>query len=207
MKKHFVWMAALILLPLLGQSQNKFGIRAGLSTPNLDKETVQQNGLTVAIKDAKYGFHIGLFSRFYLGEKLYLQPEALFNSSKVDFDVSDFGQGLMNTVLEESYQNLDIPLMLGYKIGPLRLEGGPVGHIHIASKSELEEEVTFYTQRFQNFNMGYQAGLGLDIWQFVLDVRYEGNFENFGEHMTVSGQQIRFSQNPSRWVMTLGFAF
>ncbi|HFA47573.1 MAG TPA: PorT family protein [Bacteroidetes bacterium] len=207
MKKSAFCIIALLALPFLGQAQGKFGVRAGLSTPNLDKETIDQNGLKLAIKDAKYGFHIGLFGRVPLGAKLYLQPEVLFNSNSVDFDVTDLGDGLINTVLTEKYQNLDIPLMLGYKLGPLRLEAGPAGHVFLKSKSELEEGVTGYMQRFKDFNLGYQAGLGLDIWKLLVDVRYEGNFNNFGEHMTIAGEQINFSQNPSRWVMTVGFAF
>ncbi len=207
MKKQIIWALALSILPIFSQAQVKFGLRAGLSTPSLDKETVDQGGLTLAIKDAKYGFHLGFFSRFPLGEKFYLQPEALFNSNTVDFNVTDLSEGLVNTVLNEKYQNLDIPMMLGYKIGPLRLEAGPVGHVFIASKSELEGEISNYAQRFKDFTLGYQTGLGLDIWRLLVDVRYEGSFNNFGEHMQIGGEQIKFSQNPSRWVMTVGLAF
>ncbi len=207
MKKQVIWALALSIVPFFTHAQVQFGVRAGLSTPNLDKETIDQNGLNLAILDANYGFHLGLFSRFPLGEKLYLQPELLFNSNTVDFNVTDMSEGLVNTVLNEKYQNLDIPFMLGYKIGPLRLEAGPVGHVFIASKSELDDELSTYDQRFNDFNLGYQTGVGLDIWRLLVDVRYEGSFSNFGEHMQVGGEQIRFSQNPSRWVMTVGLAF
>ena len=96
--------------------------------------------------------------------------------------------------------------MLGYKLGPLRFEGGPVGHVHIRSKSDLDE-LDGYEQRFEDFQLGYQIGGGLDIWKFLIDVRYEGNFNNFGEHMHIAGQEVRFSQNPSRIVFTLGYSF
>ena len=87
MKKSIVWVLALLIIPIVSQAQNefKFGIRAGLSTPNLDKETINQNGLNLAIKEAKYGYHLGLFMRAPLGNTFYLQPEALFNSNTVDF--------------------------------------------------------------------------------------------------------------------------
>jgi len=190
--------------PLMGQ--NNFGIKAGLSSENLGFEEIQTNGLRLAIKDAAYGFHLGLFARAYPGARLFIQPELLFNSNTVDFTVNDIADGLVNKVLHEKYQNLDIPLLVGLKFGPLRLDAGPVGHIHIASKSELGE-ISNYSKRFKDFTVGYQAGLGLDIWKILLDVRYEGNFTNFGDHMRIGGQEIAFSQNPNRWVISAGFAF
>ena len=208
MKKSALWVLALLLFPIIGQAQFKFGVRAGLSTPNLDKESINQNGLNLAIKDAKYGYHAGLFVRAPLGETFFLQPEVFFNSNTVDFEIGEMGNGLVTTILNEKYQNLDIPVMLGAKLGPVRFEGGPVGHVFIKSKSELEGEVAGYTQRFKNFKLGYQAGIGLDIGQRLLfDVRYEGNFNDFGEHMMIFGEQVNFSQNPARIVATVGIAF
>ncbi len=208
MKKSFIWALALLFIPMLSQAQFKFGVRAGISTPNLDRESINQHGLNLAIKEAKYGYHLGLFARAPLGETFYLQPEVLFNSNTVDFEIGELGNGFVGNVLNEKYQNLDIPMMLGLKLGPLRLEGGPVGHVFVQSKSQLEGEVAGYTQRFKDFTMGYQAGLGLDIGRrLLLDVRYEGNVNDFGEHMRIAGEQINFSQNPSRIVMTVGFAF
>ena len=208
MKKSFIWALALLFVPIMSQAQFKFGVRAGLSTPNLDKESIDQQGLKLAIKDANYGYHLGFFARAPLGEKFYLQPEVLFNSNTVDFELGELGNGIASNVLNEKYQNLDIPFMLGLKLGPIRFEGGPVGHVFVQSKSELEGEIVGYTQRFKDFTMGYQGGLGFDIGKrLLLDVRYEGNFNKFGEHMAIAGEQIKFSQSPSRVVMTVGIAF
>jgi outer membrane protein with beta-barrel domain len=206
MNKSAIVILALIVTfaPLMGQ--NNFGIKVGLSSENLSFEEIRTNSLSLAIKDAAYGFHIGFFARGYLGGRVFIQPELLFNSNTVDFTVSDLAGGLVNKVLKEKYQNLDIPLMTGLKFGPLRLEAGPVGHVYIASKSELGEIPT-YTKRFKNFTLGYQAGLGLDIWKILLDVRYEGNFTKFGDHMRIAGEEVAFSQNPNRWVMSVGLAF
>ncbi|MFQ5445422.1 MAG: porin family protein [Saprospiraceae bacterium] len=202
---------AIIILAFFGgictiYGQNNFGIKVGLSSETLNFEEVQTSGLSLAIKNASYGFHIGLFARGNLSNRVFIQPELLFNSNTVDFTVTDLADGLLGTVLTEKYQNLDIPVMAGLKYGPLRLQAGPVGHVHIASKSELGE-ISNYKERFKDFTLGYQAGVGLDIWRLLLDVRYEGNFTKFGDHMRVGGEQIKFSQNPNRWVMSVGLAF
>ncbi len=206
MKKIALLAFAVLSFAIYSNAQIRFGFRAGLSSSQLNSETIEQNGVSVAIKDANYGYHLGVFGRAKLGEHWYLQPEAVFNSTSVDFQVTDFGEGFMDEVLTEKYRNLDIPLMVGYKLGPLRAEAGPTGHIYVASNSELEE-IGSYDRRFNDFNLGYQAGLGLDIWKVTLDLRYEGNFQKFGEHMTIGGEQINFSQRPARWLMTVGFSF
>ncbi|MBK9012648.1 MAG: PorT family protein [Saprospiraceae bacterium] len=187
-------------------AQIRFGIRGGLSSSQLNQESIQTNGVSLAIKDANYGYHLGIFGRAKLSKHWYLQPEAVINSTSVDFVVTDFSDGLVDKVLTEKYRNLDIPLMFGYKLGPLRAEAGPTGHVYMASKSELEQ-IGGYERRFNNFNLGYQAGFGLDIWKLMIDLRYEGNFEKFGDHMSIGGQQVNFSQSPTRWLMTVGLSF
>ena len=207
MKKLAFLVIAILFLSMNAGAQIRYGLRAGLSSTNLDKETIQTNGVSLAVKDADYGFHFGLFARGRLTEHLYIQPEVVFNSSTVHFTVTDLQDGLMDKVLSETYRNLDIPLMLGLKLGPLRLEGGPVGHVYVASKSELEDEISGYEKKFNDFSLGYQAGVGLDIWKILLDLRYEGNFTKFGDHMRIAGNDVKFSNAPTRWVLTAGFSF
>ncbi len=206
MKKSISLTTAFFLLVFAAQAQVRFGIRSGLSSSQLSSETIQSNGLSLAIKDASYGFHFGVFGRLKFNERWYLQPEAVLNSTSVDFEVTDFGDGFQDKVLTEKYRHLDLPLMVGYKLGPLRLEAGPTGHVYVASKSELEQ-IGSYDRRFNDFTLGYQAGVGLDLWKLTLDLRHEGNFDRFGDHMSIGGQQVNFSQRPTRWVMSVGFSF
>ncbi len=209
MKKIALVIPIVLLFSLFAEAQHqmiRYGLRAGLSSSNLDNDVFQKNGVSLAIKEASYGYHFGLFARAHLGKHVYLQPEAVFNSNSVNFTVDDLQQGLMNTVLKEKYQNLDIPLMLGLKLGPLRLEAGPTGHVYIASKTELDQ-IGGYERRFNNFTLGYQVGGGLDIWKILVDLRYEGNFTRFGDHMRIAGEEVKFSDKLSRWLLTIGFSF
>lgn len=207
-KPLFIFLAlALLPIALSAQHRNNFGIKAGLHSQNLDRETINANGLSLAIREANYGFHIGLFGRLYLGEKFHLQPELLFNSAKVDYTLNDLSQNLASKVVSETHQNLDIPLIAAWQLGFLRIGAGPVGHVHIASQSDIEGEAPSYTQRFEDFNLGYQAGVGLDFWRLVVDLRFEGNLSRFGDHMYFAGEQVNFSQRPSRWLLSVGYAF
>ena len=210
MKKSFVLIFA-ICFTIMASAQVKFGIKGGLSTVDLNPsqlvvtnmDDVKDLGLT--IKDAKYGIQLGLFTQINLG-KIFIQPELMFNSNTVDFDVEDFSSGAANMVLSETYQYLDIPIILGLNVGPLRLGAGPVSHVFINSKSELFD-LDGYEQKFKDMTWGWQAGVGLNLWKLMVDVRYEGNFSKFGNHINFNNQQFNFDQTPGRFIATVGISF
>ncbi len=193
-------------------AQVKFGVRGGLSSTDLKPSSFiftnpdDLEAFTLSTKEAKYGYHLGIFLQAG-GEKVFIQPEILFNSSSVDYSlVSGMAGELVTNVFNETYHNIDIPIMLGFKLGPLRLQGGPVGHVHIDSSSELTD-FQGYEEKFKTFTYGYQTGIGLDFWKFVIDVKYEGNFSKFGDHFSFFGNQYNFDNRPGRIVASLGIAF
>lgn len=190
-------------------AQFKFGIRGGLSTSTEITDNLRifgdngQEELSLAVEEARYGIHGGIFFQFEIRNFL-IQPEILFNSNSVDFQIDDFrAGGIVDAVRREKYQNLDIPILFGYKAGPVRFHLGPTGHVHINSSSELLD-VDGYEQKFEQFTFGYIAGLGLDFWSLMLDFRYEGNFNDFGNHITIDGQQFTFDQSEARFLLSLG---
>lgn len=190
-------------------AQFSIGFRAGLSTRPLEAESLDFSSgaeeFRLALQEASYGLHGGLIVRLPLGNRWLLQPEAIFNSNRADYRLNDFARA-DTFVFKERYQSLDIPLMLTYKFGPLRLLGGPVGNLFINSSNDLESFDKF-KENFDSFTMGWQAGFGLDIFSLSLDARYEGNFSKFGDHFEIAGQQLAFNQRPARWAFSVGYRF
>ncbi|MBR9921747.1 MAG: PorT family protein [Bacteroidetes bacterium] len=205
----FASLALMCSFPLF--SQVTFGLKAGLATTDVDVSALNiGNGageeLVFQLENANYGLHAGLFVQAQVGVFL-IQPEVLFNSTTADFRVTDMRNGQMvEKILREKYQHLDIPLMMGFKLGPVRLMGGPVGHIFLQSESEIYN-IAGYDQMFDKLTYGWQAGAGIDIWKFMIDLRYEGNFENYGNHISVGGTPYSFDNTPSRWLASLSFRF
>jgi len=201
-----------ILFLTTTSAQVKFGVRGGLSSTDLKPSSfvitnqASVDAFTLSTKEAKYGYHLGIFLQAG-GEKFFIQPEILFNSSSVDYSLQTNGLGEITTsIFNETYQNIDIPIMLGFKLGPLRLQGGPVGHVHIDSSSELTD-FEGYEEKFETMTYGYQTGIGLDFWKFVIDVKYEGNFSNFGDHFSFFGNDYNFATRPGRVIGSVGIAF
>jgi hypothetical protein len=203
-----VFFAFLIYASASGQV--RIGIKGGLSTFDIkagDLILLDQNdaeSFKLKIQDAKYGIHIGFFLQAKT-DFLFFQPELLFNSNSVDYEVEDLSNGEIR-ILDENYQQLDIPLMVGFRAGPLRLGAGPVGHLAISSTSDLLN-IDGYDQKFDGMSWGWQAGIGLDFWKLHFDFRYEGNLSNFGDHITFFGEKYQFDEKPSRLIASLGISF
>lgn len=198
---------------LTTQAQIQFGIKGGLSTTDINVNEIEilrpggSDRLQLALEDAQYGVHAGVMLRLPLGETFLLQPEVVFNSNTVEYEVDDLSPGGVGAViLEEKFQYVDIPLLLGAKLGPLRLMAGPEGRVFVNSASDLFQ-FDDYEQTFDDLEISFLGGIGLDLWSITLDVRYEGNFNNFGNHLTFGGQQFAFSNAESRWIFSLGVFF
>ncbi len=96
--------------------------------------------------------------------------------------------------------------MLGLRLGPLRIQGGPEGHLFINSTSDLFD-VGNYDQNFDKFTVGYIGGVGLDLWNLMVDLRYQGSFQRFGDHINFFGTQYQFSQKPATLSLSAGWLF
>lgn len=199
-----------LLFSVASLAQIEFGIKAGLSSYDLANEGFLINDgdkqVEWNISNAGYGHHFGIYTRLSL-LGVYLEPALLFNSNRVTYDITEYSEsGVFTKVKNEKYNQLDIPVMAGIKLGVLRFQGGVVGHLFINSISDVVD-FKGYDQRFKTGSYGWQAGVGLDIWKLRMDLNFEGNLDKFGDHITINGQDYTFEDRPSRLLLTLGYKF
>ncbi|TNE59032.1 MAG: hypothetical protein EP344_09370 [Bacteroidetes bacterium] len=203
--KHLLVASLLLLCSAAAQAQFAFGLKGGLQTQLQNPSDIVigdgENEYNFGVEDLKFGTQVGAW--FRIGGTVFLQPELVFNSNKTDFRIGETAAS--DIVLREKYQNLDIPLLVGITAGPVRLHGGPVGHYFLNSKSELVD-FDGYAERWKQFTWGWQAGLTLGTGRVSADIRYEGNFSKYGDHITFFGDNYHFSNNPSRLILALNIA-
>ena len=210
MKKSILFFLVCFLSFQAVQAQIKAGVKGGLSSMDVtpgqfivtNSEKAEELG--ISLSEANYGGHLGFFIQAKMGNFL-LQPEILFNTNVMDYNVKDFETGEVFTKTE-SFQTLDLPIMMGIKLWKFRLTGGPVAHLHLDSTSELFD-IEGYDQKFEDMTWGYQAGVGLDIWKLMFDLRYEGNMQNYDGQMSFFGNDVNFDKTPGRMVASIGIKF
>ncbi len=212
--KIFGLFLALSTLTLATNAQTfKWGIKGGISTPDVKPDDLNplkinniKDSLSLKLTDANYGWHVGGFARVGLGN-FYIQPEVLFNSSSATYNSKSLRLGtIIDSVRSETYRNLDVPIMLGVKLGTLRLNAGPVGHVYLSNTSDITN-IAGISATYNKLEWGYQAGLGLDFGGLGLDLRYEGNFSDYADHFTVGNQTFAFAKKPTRLILSMAIAF
>jgi opacity protein-like surface antigen len=213
MMKKFILIVLSVFIVLPAFSQVKFGLKAGLSTTNLKMEDVKTltSGETEyvvnALKGANYGFHGGAFVRFgMLG--FYVQPELLFASRTDEYTIADADNPTAEIIKKQQFNQLDLPIMLGLKVGPLRLNAGPSARLLINSPKDLIEDPDFKA-RYNNITFGYQAGIGVDIIKrLTIDLRYEGSLQKYQTQIeNVAGTKFTLDDRPNAFLMSVGLMF
>ena len=220
MKK--IVLIAILTIPffMVSQAQIKFGIKAGLTSTSINADEVIDDvnnadiqSLKVKGKNANVGFQGGIFSRITI-VNFYVQPELLFTSTSGEVEVTTVyqNQDPVSVVKDQKFRQLDIPIMLGYKLGPIRLQAGPVGTIMLSSDPALSDvaelDAIEVKEEFNGATWGYQVGVGLDILNKVtIDVKYEGNLSKLGDGVEIAGQTRDFDSRNSQFVATVGIFF
>ena len=208
MKKRFLLLIFLCSGYFL-QAQLSLAVKGGLSTTSLDPSdfsVIDENGLDellVSLQNARYGIHAGIAIRGTIKERFLIQPEILFNSNSVDFAITDLNNAT-TLIKQEKYQYFDVPLLFGVQFGAFRIHLGPEAHFFVDSISDLSD-FDGYQEEFDTMTLGWLGGIGFDIWNLWLDIRYEGNFTKFGNHIAFYGNSYAFDQAPQRLLVSLGF--
>lgn len=194
MKKVMLTIMALFMINIT-YAQFTLGPRFGLSSSELDFSTTSGVDETISPGGSTVGFHAGVFTRVTLGS-LYIQPEALFTQSGGEIRLDGFA----DDIREIEFNKLDIPVMVGMKFARfLRVQAGPTLSILLDAEAEgLSEDIK---SGYSDATLGYQAGVGVDLWNLVLDLKYEGNLSTFGDE--IFGYQTDQSNN--QWIVSVGF--
>jgi len=205
MKKILVILSVFLLaLPLY--SQVKFGIKAGASTDfTFTNQTLQGTNINVILQNAKnaeWGFQGGVFMRASFAG-FYLQPEFLLATATNSVSYDDVEQGGAPVIFNQKFNKINIPVLLGYKIGFFRLNAGPAAAILITDPKEIIEGATYKKATF-----GYQAGVGIDVLKrLTFDIRYEGNLNQFGHKITIADQDFTLDDRTGALLVHVGLIF
>lgn len=205
MKKIIVIILALVLAaPLF--SQVKFGLKAGASTDfTFTNQTFEGTNVEVILQNAKnaeWGFQGGVFMRATFSG-FYIQPELLLATATNSVTYEDVEAGGAPVIYNQKFNKLNIPVLLGVKVGPLRLNAGPAASVMISDPKEVIEGATYKRATF-----GYQAGLGFDLFKkLTVDLRYEGNLNQFGDQIEIGGETFVLDDRTGALLVQVGFIF
>lgn len=217
MKRLIIILIFIVSISLTANAQIKFGAKIGLTSTSIKLDETIDNlsnsefdQLVVKGTNAKVGFQGGIFTRITI-LKLYIQPELLFTSTSGEVEITSIGgaQDGITTVKDQKFRQIDFPIMIGYKAGPLRLQAGPVGTIILSSDPALDIfENVDVEEEFNGATWGYQVGIGFDLFKKVtIDIKYEGSLSKLADGVSVGDKSYNFDSRNNQFVASLGFFF
>jgi hypothetical protein len=148
-----------------------FGVKGGLNYTAFPSNGIFNNS-------NRAGYLAGVWARVG-GLGFNFQPELYVTGKNIK--IKD-DQNNENTA---KFTSIDVPLLLGGKIGALglggRFYGGPVLSFAVNKDQSLSSAAGDATKLdYKSANYGIQVGAGVDISSLSIDLRYEGGLNKIG---------------------------
>ena len=201
--KRLVLAFALLFGTVASAQIFEFGVKGGVGFQTLDTKDFD-GGTTwesLTSESGNLGWHVGLQSQINL-IILKVKPELYYTRihSKGTLKAAQ-GSGGTDVNYDYWLNRIDLPVLVGFGIGPISINVGPVWS---AYQGNSADGVTIQTE---NIGFGYQAGLGLKLGKITFDARYEGAFHDAIDGFTVGGRTYNADQRPSQFLFSAGYMF
>ena len=222
MKKLLLFTLLIPLCICVSAQSFSWGAKVNVGSPNLKIKDIQnleinQNGENIARllddTDAVLTYQLGLFTRLMFAG-IYVQPEAMFSSSKTEMTFENIinGNGNTNNVVGEMKLNkLDVPVMIGKRFMKiLRINAGPVFSYILSqniSQSGIKYAWNEINAEYKNATVGLQYGIGVDIAMINLDLRVEKGFQAISENLTIGETSFAANQRLEQIMLSMGIKF
>ncbi len=164
----------------------------------LNQGTIVVNGDNFRSGENLMGYHVGAFVRMG-GASIFIQPEFLFTNT--GGSIIESSTNGAEVVLDANFSRLDIPMMFGFKLANFfRIQAGPVASIMLDYTLQDAAQVARDVD-YRSSTIGYQAGIGLDVGNLILDFKYESALNAMSR--SVAGFETDQRQN--QWILSAGF--
>jgi hypothetical protein len=160
MKNYLIIYLLLVGATGLAQKESGLGITAGINYGSTGE--LRENGQTIIDNpEEKMGYHIGLYWKLDL-MLVTLRPEVKYTVLRNNYNGKQFDM-----------QKIDVPILIGTKIiGPLHVFAGP--SLQYVIDTDLRDVESSDVEN--DFTIGVQFGIGVDLGNLGIDVRYERGF-------------------------------
>lgn len=190
MRNLFFILLIAIIIPTtsIAQTATGIGLKAGLNY-NANGDYFESIGDNAKNPDRNVGYHFGIFGK--IGNQVYFKPELVYTSTKSDYDNNDF-----------KMQKLDAPLLVGLKVlGPISVFGGPSFQYIL----DTEFDGIAINDVENDFTVGLNFGIGLNLNKLGIDLRYERGFsDNEANFLNNNGiGTSRLDTRPDQLILSL----
>lgn len=203
--KKFILILFLGVLAIPSQAQFfQLGIRGGVSSYNVSyRDFTNLSNISIE-SNSELGMHLGFYTRVQL-LGFYVQPELLYTRTGSSITTRNFNNNV-NTTSDLMFQRIDLPVLVGKRFfGIVRANAGPIFSSLIRADLTESNIRNNISNAYADNTVGFQVGVGLDVWKLLIDLKYEGSLGRFGESIVASGQSFTTDARPSQWLLSVGY--
>ncbi|UJP65248.1 porin family protein [Mongoliitalea daihaiensis] len=169
------------------------GPKVGVSQSNI---SVSGDGFESG--EATLGYHVGAFIRMG-GSSIYVQPEFLYTNT--GGTIIQKNANSVDATIDANFNRLDIPFMVGFKLAKVfRIQAGPIASIlldyTLNDALNVAQDVDY-----KSSTLGYQAGIGFDLGNLILDLKYENSLGKISQ--SIAG--FNTDQRQNQLMVSAGF--
>lgn len=207
-KKIIIVMVFALLTTFSGYALSplKVGIKAGITSQSakLNKTDLEDYKLST---QSRIGGQVGVFARLNL-LLFHVQPEMLFSMNRYQL-TSTSREDLSTTTSTVKQNSLDVPVLLGFKFLMFRVNAGPVFNIMSEGSTGNKDNIIKHDVNFTKSTVSYALGLGLDLDNVGIDVRYNGQFKKSPQSIQISdiANMADFDSSYGNWAFTVAYSF
>ncbi|MBR9845970.1 MAG: PorT family protein [Algicola sp.] len=187
------FVLVLLCFNVNAQDGSAFGFKAGLNY-NANGDYFESIGDNARNPDRNIGYHVGLFGK--IGDRLYFRPELIYTATKSSYNSDDF-----------SMTKIDAPLLIGARVlGPVSVFAGP----SLQYILNTEFDGIDINDVKDDFSLGLNFGIGLNLNKIGIDLRYERGFSDneaiFIDNNLGNGIVSRIDTRPDQLILSLSIA-
>ncbi len=182
----------------------KFGIKGGVNLSNLYVDNVKD-------ENVKVGANVGFYAKLPIAKGLSIQPEVLYSQKGAQLNYNNiFGSGKYRY----NFDYIEVPVTAVINVAKnFNIQaGGYAGFLASAKVKDVDANgnikgvTELNKDNFETFDYGLVGGLGFDIENTNIGLRYSYGLKNIGKDGSLSGNLLQNSKN-SVISLTIGFAF
>ena len=189
----FLMLTTAITIPTNAQNL-EWGAKAGMTHQNFGDAFGNWDNFSSRFS-SDFGGDIGVYGRAMFAG-FYVQPEVMFHNTNKNIDIDDRNY-------EISYSRLNVPILIGQRFfKTVRYSIGPVGTLNLGGSSDASdiEDISY-----SSFNIGMQAGLGLDIWKLRIDAKYQIAFSEVTDEVSIGRKSFTPSSYGNFFLLEVGY--
>lgn len=186
---------------------SKFGFILGMSTgsPSISTEVKGNQYIITKNKINDFGFHMGVFGEVAF-TTFFIQPEVLLSTLSNRYSIEKAGTTMVSTIKNDQSINAEIPVLMGIKVGPFKIQIGPQARFLLTNASQVFD-YTGYESQFNEASFSLLQGLGLSFEKFQCNILYEWGISSITKNISFDNKISYIGLKANQAVFNVGFVF